>query len=185
MSALLYDAALTPLGWLGVEQARADLLGGLAGRVLEIGAGTGLNLRHYARPPDVLSDRTLELLVPARIPAGVEVVQADVEALPFPDASFDTVVGTLVFCSVRDPAQGLAEVRRVLKPGGELRLLEHVRVPGWRGRVLDALDVPWHALEGSCHLNRDTAATVSAASFTIERRDVRWGGLLELLYLRK
>lgn len=186
MNARWYDAVITPLGWLGVDRARREVTFGVAGRVLEVGAGTGLNLPLYERPPDVVSDRVLDgLLAGGRVPRGVELIEADVEALPFDDASFDTVIGTLVFCSVQRPARGLAELFRVLRPGGELRLVEHVRAPGWRGRVLDALDVPWHALEGSCHLNRDTTAAVVGAGFVVERRNIRWGGVLETVFARR
>jgi ubiquinone/menaquinone biosynthesis C-methylase UbiE len=186
----LYDAVLAPLGWLGVTAARAELLADLHGsrgqRVLEVGAGTGLNLAHYPHPPQVVSDRDLRALVGSRrVPAGTEVVEADVEALPFPPESFDVVVGTLVFCSVRRPEVGLAEIRRVLRPGGELRLLEHVRAPGPLGVVLDGLDPLWHALEGACHLNRRTVDAVQAAGFRVERREVRWAGVLELLVARR
>lgn len=142
-----------------------------SGPVLEIGAGTGLNFAHY--PPHaqgVASEISQEMLAIAaqknNRPADVGLLQADVQALPFPDDSFATAFCTLVFCSVPDAAQGLAEVRRVLRPGGTLIMLEHVRAARWWGAVCDAvscLTVPLCA----DHFNRRTAATVAKAGFNV------------------
>jgi ubiquinone/menaquinone biosynthesis C-methylase UbiE len=100
---------------------------------------------------------------------GARLVQGRAEALPFRDGAFDTVVSGLVLCSVGDPARGLAEVHRVLRPGGALRALEHVRsTVAWRARVQDAIQPAWTWLAGGCHPNRDTERAVEAAGFTIE-----------------
>jgi ubiquinone/menaquinone biosynthesis C-methylase UbiE len=100
---------------------------------------------------------------------GVPLVQADAEALPFRAASFDTVVSALVFCSVPDAPRGLAEVKRVLRPGGALRMLEHVRATGgWKARVQDRWQPLWTRVTGGCHWNRDTEATVTRAGFSID-----------------
>jgi ubiquinone/menaquinone biosynthesis C-methylase UbiE len=96
-------------------------------------------------------------------------VRASAEALPFRTGVFDTVVSGLCFCSVPDPARGLAEVRRVLRPGGRLRMLEHVRsTRPWKGRVQDAVQPCWTWVMGGCHPNRETERTVEAAGFVIE-----------------
>jgi ubiquinone/menaquinone biosynthesis C-methylase UbiE len=100
---------------------------------------------------------------------GVRLVQGRAEALPFRDGCFDKVVSGLVLCSVGDPARGLAEVHRVLRPDGTLRALEHVRsTVAWRARVQDAVQPAWTRLTGGCHPNRDTERAVEAAGFTIE-----------------
>jgi SAM-dependent methyltransferase len=101
----------------------------------------------------------------------IELRRAAVENLPFEDASFDTVVSTLVFCSVNDPAQGLRELKRVLKPGGSLRFVEHVRADGWTARVQDAMVPLWSWLGAGCHPNRRTLDTIKAAGFEVA--DVR------------
>lgn len=189
MKALAYDAVMAPLGWVGLNTARRQLVEGLSGRVLEVGAGTGLALPGY---PDSVSSVTavdvdLEALTRARQRrTGVALLQADAQALPFADASFDAVVSSLVFCCVDAPATALAEVRRVLKPGGELRLLEHVRAPG---RVLataqDLLTPAWRKLFGGCRLNRDTFRLVETAGFHVVRREQRLGGVGEFIFARR
>jgi SAM-dependent methyltransferase len=129
----------------GIADNRARLLEGLSGRVLEVGAGNGLNFSHY--------------------PSSVA------EAIPLPDAGFDAVVASLVLCSVADQLVALAELRRVLRPGGSLRYYEHVVSHGPRParlqRLLDA--TVWPRIAGGCHLARDTGAAIRAAGFTVER----------------
>lgn len=176
-----YDAALRPLEALGLSRRRRRLVAGLTGRVLEIGVGTGLLLPHYPPGAAVVAidiDATGFARARARRPS-VRLVRADAERLPFADASFDAVVAALAFCSVPDPERGLAEVRRVLRPGGALRLFEHVRPPGALGVVFDRLDPLWYRLNGSCHLDRRTDRAVLAAGFrvrdaTTSCADVGW-----------
>ena len=156
-------------------ERRRELLAELEGDVLEIGAGTGANLRHYGRaasvvalePDERMARRIAEKLADARVP--VEVVSGEAEALPFPDARFDAAVSTLVLCSVGDPARALAEIRRVLRPGGVLVLLEHVRGTGTCARWQDRLTPLHRRLAGNCHLDRDTLAAVAAAGFDVRR----------------
>ena len=156
---------------------RSRLLAGLRGRVIEVGAGNGLNFGHY--PPQVESvyavepEPRLRSLATERAggeAAAVEVVDGVADRLPADDESFDAAVVSLVLCSVPDQATALAEVRRVLRPGGELRFFEHVRADtaGMRRvqRALDATIYPW--LVGGCHLSRDTATAIRRAGFTIE-----------------
>jgi ubiquinone/menaquinone biosynthesis C-methylase UbiE len=172
--AALYD----PLGasaerrWMGGRRRR--LLAGARGAVLEIGGGTGANLAHYrdvdrvtiAEPDPFMRNKIGPKLEDARVP--VEVAAAGAEALPFPDGSFDTVVSTLVLCTVPDQEAALDEVRRVLRPGGRLLFIEHVRATGSAARWQDRLEPLWRRLLGGCHPNRDTVAAIEEAGFEIE-----------------
>ncbi len=167
----VYDAGMRFLERGRFRRWREWLIAGVRGRVLEVGCGTGRNLPLY-RPGVTLVavDPHRDPLVAARRRApGVPVVQARAEALPFRDGAFDTVVSALVFCSVDDPAAGLAEVRRVLAPGGALRMLEHVRA---RGRLQagwqDLVSPAWRRVTGGCRLGRETERAVEAAGFRID-----------------
>ncbi|WP_049574746.1 class I SAM-dependent methyltransferase [Nonomuraea sp. SBT364] len=160
-------------------ELRGRLLAGLTGRVLEIGAGNGLNFPHYpagvrevvAVEPDHLLRASAEQAA-ARAPVPVEVVPGHAGALPDGPGSYDAVVLSLVLCSVPDQAATLAEVRRVLVPGGELRFFEHVRSPRRVRAVLQDLITPlWRRLGGGCHPNRDTAAAIRAAGLLVEEQD--------------
>ncbi|WP_159766034.1 class I SAM-dependent methyltransferase [Streptomyces sp. HM190] len=156
---------------------RDELLDGLSGRVIEIGAGNGLNLAHYPRtvaevvaiePEYSLRQLALEAALRADVP--VDVVPGVAEALPVKSEAFDAAVVSLVLCSVRDVRRALGEVRRVLRPGGELRFLEH---GGGGGRVMRttqrALDrTVWPLLFGGCHVSRDPLGAIGAAAFEIE-----------------
>jgi ubiquinone/menaquinone biosynthesis C-methylase UbiE len=178
----LFAAIYDPLskGW--EEQHGAELKGTLLahalGRVLEIGVGTGLSLAHYPAVDELVA---LEPSEPMRRRAhkraaaiGLEVtfVAASAEQLPFPDASFDTVVVLAVLCTVRDPEQAVREIHRVLRPGGRLLFLEHVRSSDpKRARWQDRLERPWGFVAGGCHPNRPTLQTVEAAGFEVEYLD--------------
>jgi ubiquinone/menaquinone biosynthesis C-methylase UbiE len=172
------------IGWIydlvsrGAEKGemgerREALLARVEGDVLEIGAGTGWNLPHYgaatrvvAVEPDAsMAKRLPEKLAQASVP--VEVVTAQAESLPFPDASFDAVVSTFVLCSVEDPSRVLAELRRVLRPEGRLVLLEHVRGEGRTARWQDCMTGLHRRLAGNCHLNRDTRTAIGEAGFDV------------------
>ncbi|WP_238598037.1 class I SAM-dependent methyltransferase [Saccharothrix sp. ALI-22-I] len=163
--------------WLG--EARHLALGHARGRVLEIGAGTGMNLLRYrdveevvATEPDPAYRRRLEQRVPeAQVP--VQVVDAPAERLPFPDASFDTIVSTLVLCSVDDPARSAAELRRVLRPDGALLLVEHIQTSaGGFTRLAQHASVPfWRLFVGGCRTNRPTLRTVADAGFEVKELD--------------
>lgn len=160
----------------GLGARREDLLRRVSGRVLEIGAGTGLNLDYYpdsferlvlAEPSGPMARRLEDRVAASGLEA--EVVIAPAEKLPFEDDSFDTVVGTLVLCTVPDPAAALAEVKRVLAPGGALLLMEHVRSESPdRASWQDRLETPWRWIGNGCHCNRDTVSIVAAAGFDWE-----------------
>jgi SAM-dependent methyltransferase len=112
----------------------------------------------------------------------VQLSQTDVRHLAFPAATFDEVVASFLFCNVADPLAVLREVRRVLRPGGRLLLLEHVRgAHPWVARLTDLLDIPWHALSRGCHLNRETEATVTSTGFTITRSERYALGVVQLI----
>lgn len=163
---------------------RHEVTGLARGRVLEIGAGNGLNFAFYSpeqvesveatEPNSAMLGYARERAAAARVP--VQLVQAPVEDLPFEDESFESAVVTLVFCSVNDPLRGLCEVWRVLKPGGSLLMVEHVRARGIFMRALQELATPFtRRFEGNCHWNRRTEQTVLEAGFTIEqRREITW-----------
>jgi len=170
-----------PLEAVSLNRRRRERMRSVSGVVLEIGAGTGANLQHYnfSKIEQLhLSDLTLTNSVQMPVPAnGTEIFyhEVDVQELPFGDATFDHVVFTLVFCSVPDPARGLAEVRRVLKPGGSLVFIEHVRPDtGLLRQAVDAVNPAWCSFNGACNLNRDTLESIRRAGFAIE--DVRHGG---------
>jgi SAM-dependent methyltransferase len=161
---------------LGMAEIRERLLCGLSGRVIEIGAGNGLNFTRYpgavAEVVAIEPERTLRrLAAEAAVRAGVpvDVVPGTAEALPVKSEAFDAAVCSLVLCSVRDVRRSLAEVRRVLRPGGELRFFEHGAGGGPAMRFTQrALDrTVWPLLSGNCHLSREPVAELRAAGFEL------------------
>ena len=175
----LYDAMCWAYERLGLAPWREWLVAGAGGLTLDVGCGTGRNLPRYAAGIRVVAlDPAWDSLQRARRRAPyVRLVQASVEALPFSDGTFDTVVSGLVFCSVGDPRRGLAEVKRVLRPDGRLRMLEHVRSSRpWKARFQDRVQPVWTRLSGGCHPNRDTERAVEASGFAIEEEGRRAKG---------
>ncbi len=180
VQAALYDPLMGVSERSGLGELRAGLLARARGRVLEIGAGTGANVDHWPRgairslalaEPDPAMARRLERRV-AALEAPAQVLRAPAAALPVPDGSVDCVVSTLVLCTVPDVPAALAEVRRVLAPGGELLFLEHVRhADAERARRQDRIAPVHRALAAGCHCNRPTPDLLAAAGFTV--RDLR------------
>ena len=178
LMAAVYDRFMRVSEEACLANWRAELLRELSGAVLEVGAGTGVTLAHYPATltrlvlcePDPHMRRKLTEKIAAS-GAKAEVCDAELEHLPFADASFDAVVGSLVLCSVRDQSAALAEIARVLKPGGRLVFLEHVAADGKPGRLKwqRRIEPVWKHLMGNCHLTRRTEAAITAAGLRIER----------------
>lgn len=172
------------------RQKRIPLVGQASGDVLEIGAGTGGNLAFY--PPDVsltllepnpFMIRYLRRTLDERGLSDAAVIEAQAEGIPLPDASMDTVVSVHVLCSVRDQAHVLAEIKRVLRPGGRFLFLEHVADhPGTVNHTVQRVINPaWRFVGDGCHLTRDTGAAIRAAGFSkvvVDDFRAAWGGVV-------
>lgn len=172
--AAVYDAAMWPFERAAVGGWRRRLAARARERVLEIGTGTGAQLRWYApgaavtalEPDAAMRERARRRA--ARAAARVTVVDGRAEELPFADASFDVAVSAFALCTVADPAAALAELRRVLVPGGALLLLEHVHLHWEPGRGLQSRAAPaWAAVAGGCRLDRDTVRFAREAGFIV------------------
>jgi ubiquinone/menaquinone biosynthesis C-methylase UbiE len=188
--ALVYD----PFVWLGeiagMRRRRRTLVSGARGRVVEIGAGTGLNIAHY---PDSIAELMLMEPEPAmrrrlgrrlqRHARAARIIDAPAERLPLTDASVDTVVSTLVLCTVDDPERALREIARVLRPDGQFLFVEHVRassrfLAAWQ----DFLFQPWRRFAGGCCCNRPTVELMRACGFTVAADDVVWRGMPRIVH---
>ena len=174
----LFDRAAAMADRGGDFRLRHRLVAPARGRVLEVGAGTGRNLPLYRDADEVVAlepDRYSRGYAEARAPLApvpVTLIDGDAQALPFDDASFDTVVCSLVLCTVPDLDRGLREIRRVLRPDGTLRFWEHVRsderdLARWQ----DRFETPWGWLGRGCRPNRDTVARITAAGFEVRELD--------------
>jgi SAM-dependent methyltransferase len=182
-------ALYNPFVWagekLGMARLRRELLAEAHGAVLEIGAGTGLNLPHYPADLDqlVLAEPGVRMgdhIDLDRAPAGVPVrlEPAPAEYLPFEDGTFDTVVSTLVLCTVGDPQRAVAEIARVLRPDGRLLFLEHVRADGrWRQALQRRSVRPWAAFADGCQCDRPTLATIEAQMRIASIERGSWKGM--------
>lgn len=162
----------------GLRQTRRKVLDEAHGRVLDIGTGTGSNLHHFPAgvvelvlaEPDSHMQGVLRRKVRAMDGRAIELVQAPAESLPFADSSFDCVTATMVMCTMPDPRAALDEIARVLKPGGRLLFLEHVRSGNPRiARTQDRLERPWRFLADGCHCNRDSLAMIEASRLNVQR----------------
>ena len=182
----LFAAVYDPMskGWEAKHGAelKRNLLANATGRVLEIGVGTGLSFPHYPPGVELVGVEPSEPMLrrarrrAAELGRDVTLIEAPAEQLPFDDDTFDTAVSLAVLCSVDEPARALAEVRRVLRPGGRFVFLEHVRaedsgLAAWQ----DRLERPWGWVAGGCHPNRRTLEAIEGAGFEpvdVERRDL-------------
>ncbi|MGZ3423412.1 MAG: class I SAM-dependent methyltransferase [Polyangiales bacterium] len=175
-----YDKFMRRSEEAGMQAWRHELLEGVRGEVLDVGAGTGANLPHFdprttrviAAEPDPLMARRLR--TKSRGLAHVEVVDAPAEEMPFADRAFDVVVATLVLCTVRDLDRSLREIRRVLRPGGKLVFLEHV-ADDERLRTQRIVEPVWRAIAGGCHLTRRTDESIARCLtvVTLTREEAR------------
>jgi SAM-dependent methyltransferase len=184
-TAALYEPFLWFGERFGMARRRRELLAQASGAVLEIGAGTGLNLRHYpagleelvlVEPGEPMADR-IDL---SRAPDGVptRLLRAPAEYLPFEDGSFDTVVSTLVLCTVSNPTRAVAEAARVLRPGGRLLFCEHVEAdPGWRRSLQRRSARPWAAFADGCRCDRPTLATIESQLRVESVERGKWRGM--------
>jgi len=187
--AAVYDALMWPFERAAFRAWRRRLAAATRGRVLEIGSGTGAQLGWYAPGTPVIAlepDAGMRARLRRRAaggPALVEVVGGRAEELPFADGSFDTAVSVFALCTVDDPAAALAELRRVLTPGGRMLLLEHVHLPWQPGRRLQSLAAPsWAAMAGGCRIDRDTLRSAVAAGFSVvDLREHVAGWILEVV----
>ncbi len=174
--ARFYDRCMASTEDAGLADRRRVLLSGASGSVIEIGAGTGANLAQYpagltevvlVEPEQPMAERLRQHL--GRIASPVRIVQAPAESIPVPDDSFDFAVATLVLCTVSDPSLALSELRRVLKPGGRLLFLEHVRAEDpslakWQDRFQPL----WLRIGHGCHCNRSTLEQIRSSGFVVE-----------------
>ncbi|WP_445165406.1 class I SAM-dependent methyltransferase [Mycolicibacterium sp. Dal123E01] len=188
--ALLYD----PFVWLGevagMQRRRRALVAAACGRVVEIGAGTGLNVAHY---PDGLDELVLTEPEPGmrrklarklgRRALVARIVDSPAERLPFADGSVDTVVSTLVLCTVDNPDRALREIARILRPGGQLLFIEHVRASSrFLAACQELLLAPWRGFAGGCVCNRATVELMRACGFTVEADDQVWHGMPAIVH---
>lgn len=183
--AVLYDPFLWFSEIAGMRGRRRALLRNASGRVVEIGAGTGLNIAHYPAgvsellltEPDAAMRQRLALRL-RRHNRVAQIIDAPAERLPLADASVDTVVSTLVLCTVADPEGTLSEIARVLRPGGQLIFVEHVRAASrLLAKCQDYLFEPWRRFACGCCCNRATVNLMRASGFAVEADDAVWRGM--------
>jgi len=176
LKAGVYDLFLLTAERAGMRERRRTLLRGARGRVLEIGAGTGLNAPHYPETVDELVLTEPNLAMSRRLRGrvrraglGADVVCTSAERLPARDGSVDTVVSTFVLCTVEEPARVLAEIARVLRPGGQFLFMEHVRADTDRlARWQDLLEAPWRRFADGCRCNRPLLEEIRRSGFAVD-----------------
>jgi ubiquinone/menaquinone biosynthesis C-methylase UbiE len=176
MFAALYDRMLAGTEDAGLRERRHELLSKASGRVLEIGAGTGLNLEHYPEAVEEIVFTEPEEPMARRLSRKLEdtgrrsqVIHASAEQLPFEEGAFDTVVSTLVLCTVEDPRRALSEIARVLRPGGQFLFLEHVRADEEKlARWQDRFARPWRWFGNGCNCNRPTPSLIDESALSLE-----------------
>jgi SAM-dependent methyltransferase len=187
--AAIYDPFLWVGERAGMRRHRHDLLADARGLTVEIGSGTGLNLVHYPddldglvlAEPDPSMRARLEHTV-RRNARGAQVVDAGAEQLPFGDGTIDTVVSTLVLCTVHAPDLAFREIERVLRPGGQLLFIEHVRSDSpLLARWQDRLATPWQRLAAGCRCDRPTLELMHAHGFQLDARQAIWRGMPRII----
>lgn len=174
--AKIYDTVLAPTERMGVRDQRRRLMDGLTGRIVEIGAGTGLNVPLYPTTADEVHalepDRHMVDRLAAKAgdaPVRLFLYRADAHDLPFSDGVFDAAIITFALCTIPRPEQALDEAHRVVRPGGTLRFLEHIRSPNARtARWQDRISPVWGKLSGGCRLNQPTVEILEATHWEID-----------------
>ena len=189
--ARLYDLVMRAADRVGLARRRRELARRARGRVIEIGAGTGLQFAHYASDAEVVAvDPDLEMLRRADArsrdaSASIALVVADARALPFRDGAFDAAVVALAFCTIPEPERAAREMRRVLRPSATAYMLEHVRARHQGLAAVQERVAPlWSRIAGGCDLARGTAQTVGAAGFEVEVKRAAFAGTLVELEAR-
>ncbi|WP_211653390.1 class I SAM-dependent methyltransferase [Planococcus alpniumensis] len=188
----IYDTAMKPLEKTRFEKIRAGLVQKAQGHVLEIGFGTGANFRYYQNaervdaiePNPEMSKQAGKRIRQSKTP--IRTYKAVAEKLPFADETFDTVVATLVFCTIPDPVKALEEIYRVSKPGAQILMFEHVKMDQpLMGKTQESLTPVWKKLCDGCHLNRDTLDLVNRSPLEIVKVESYYGGLFLTIESRK
>jgi ubiquinone/menaquinone biosynthesis C-methylase UbiE len=174
--AKLYDLVLAPSERLGVRDQRRRLMDGLTGRIIEIGAGTGLNVPlypatadevHALEPDQHMAERLVEKLGDSPVPLFLH--RGDAHDLPFADGVFDAAIITFALCTIPRPERALDEAHRVVRPGGTLRFLEHIRSPSARtARWQDRFGPMWGRVSGGCRLNQPTVEILEATQWDVD-----------------
>lgn len=180
-----YDKLMRPLEKRVLHPIRKQLVGQAEGIVLEVGSGTGVNFQYYRHVDKVMAIEPDEGMLQQSLTrinqyaSPIEIIRTGAECLPFPDDTFDSIVCTLVFCTIPDPLTAWREIKRVCKPGGSLFLLEHVRINHslW-GVLQDWLTPGWKRCFGGCCLNRNTVDDMQLAGFRIEEIKWKYRGLV-------
>lgn len=186
-----YDFLMSPFEKKKFKIIRKDLLSKATGKVLEIGAGTGVNFPLYKKAEAVVAiEPSLHMIEQARLKKKhssipIEIVQASAERLPFSDHSFDSVVATLVFCTIPNPEKAIQEIIRVCKPGGQILFFEHVKMNNrLLARLQDWLTPAWKKIADGCSLNRDTQGLIRAHQLSITRVENHYKGLFVIVEAR-
>lgn len=180
----IYDMAMRPLEKTKFKKIRKKLVNQASGRVLEIGSGTGVNFPHYQNatqvdaiePNPLMKERALKRMEETSIP--IQIYQVKAERLPFADNTFDSVVATLVFCTIPEPIKALQEIQRVSKPKANILLFEHVRINhAFFGKTQDILTPLWKKACDGCHLNRDTLELIKQSNMSVLKVDSYFNGV--------
>lgn len=184
LSPKLYDAAMKPFEKSRFYQIRASIAGNAKGKVLEIGSGTGINFPYYKKadlvkaiePDSGMRKQSEQRAESAKIQ--IKIYDAIAEALPFADDEFDTVVSTLVFCTIPEPEKALKEIQRCAKSNADIYFFEHVRMDQKPlGSIQDAMTPLWKKVAGGCHLNRDTLQLIRQSGLSVTDVKPMYGGL--------
>lgn len=180
----IYDVAMKPLEATRFKKVRSDLIRNAEGIVLEIGSGTGINFPYYEKAEQVLAIEPNPKMSKLAVKRGkkahvpITLYEASAESLPFADDTFDTVVATLVFCTIPNPLVALKEIQRVSKPGAKILFFEHVRMENpTLAKAQDLLNPMWEKIGDGCQLNRETLSLISSSGIIVEQVESLYSSL--------